>query len=48
MLAASAGEDLPVSAREPGQEVLLGKVQQALAALRGSANRGNSDVIVHT
>lgn len=49
VLAASEGEDLPVSAREPGKEVLLGQVQQALAALRvrGSTPRGNPDVVVH-
>lgn len=40
-LAASEGEDLPVRACEPGKEVLPGKVQQALAAVRR-----DSDVVV--
>lgn len=37
MLAASQSEDLPHGAGQPGEEVLLGKVQQALATLHSSS-----------
>lgn len=36
MLSESQGEDLPGGACQPGQEVLLGQVPQALTTLRGS------------